>query len=432
MAVPKSYRSIEEFEREELRPQYRVGFSLEDLMQETIFDGSDMLFDDTVDEYDPDGRRRRRRLTRAPERRCRTSLRPSRDRRRSRPRTRLGPRALLFCHGLPSRSLTARALASMLRASHASHRPAHLARRHGAPGRGPGRHRRSGGRQGVREPRAEGARQGFRPGKAPRNVLTHLYGPQVQNDVANAIVNDDAAEGAHREERHAGQPAAGRGGQGRRRASRSRTRRASRCSRTSSEVKYEGFELTRPPVDGRPTRWSTSSSSSSASATPRSKAPEPARPRRRATSSRSTSRSTSTARRSRTAAGRACSSSSARGRRSRSSTRRSSARTSATSRRRRSRSRDTHPRADFRGKKGDFHVTVTDLKERILPALDDEFAKDVGQFQTLVELRADMHTQLEKMHEGPAGDGARRADRREAERANPSTCRRRSSSSSAG
>ena len=54
MSVPKSYRSIEEFQREELRPQYKVGFSFEDLMQETMFDGSDLLFDDTVDEYDPD------------------------------------------------------------------------------------------------------------------------------------------------------------------------------------------------------------------------------------------------------------------------------------------------------------------------------------------------------------------------------------------
>jgi hypothetical protein len=53
MSVPKNYRSIDEFEREELRPQFKVGFSLEDLMQETIFEGSDMLFDDTVDEYDP-------------------------------------------------------------------------------------------------------------------------------------------------------------------------------------------------------------------------------------------------------------------------------------------------------------------------------------------------------------------------------------------
>jgi hypothetical protein len=54
MPVPKSYRSIEEFEREELGAQHRVGFSLEDLMQETIFEGSDMLFDDTVDEFEPE------------------------------------------------------------------------------------------------------------------------------------------------------------------------------------------------------------------------------------------------------------------------------------------------------------------------------------------------------------------------------------------
>jgi hypothetical protein len=53
MAAPKNYRSIEEFEREELRPQYKVGFSLEDLMQETVFEGSDMLFDDQHDAYDP-------------------------------------------------------------------------------------------------------------------------------------------------------------------------------------------------------------------------------------------------------------------------------------------------------------------------------------------------------------------------------------------
>ncbi len=54
MAVPKHYRTIEEFTREELRPSFRVGLSYEDLMQETTFESSDMLFDDTHDEYDPD------------------------------------------------------------------------------------------------------------------------------------------------------------------------------------------------------------------------------------------------------------------------------------------------------------------------------------------------------------------------------------------
>ena len=42
-------------------------------------------------------------------------------------------------------------------------------------------------------------------------------------------------------------------------------------------------------------------------------------------------------------------------------------------------------------------VKVKDVKERVLPALDDEFAKDVGSFDTLVGLRADVHTRLEKM-----------------------------------
>ena len=54
MGVPKSYRTIEEFEREEIRPDMKFGFSLDDLMQDTALGGSDLLFDDTVDEYDPD------------------------------------------------------------------------------------------------------------------------------------------------------------------------------------------------------------------------------------------------------------------------------------------------------------------------------------------------------------------------------------------
>lgn len=54
MSVPKSYRSIEDFEREELRPQNKVGFSFDDLMQETMLHQNDLLFDDQVDEYEAD------------------------------------------------------------------------------------------------------------------------------------------------------------------------------------------------------------------------------------------------------------------------------------------------------------------------------------------------------------------------------------------
>ena len=55
MSVPKSFRTMAEFERETIRPEMKCGFSLEDLMQDTSFEGADLLFDDTVDEYaDPD------------------------------------------------------------------------------------------------------------------------------------------------------------------------------------------------------------------------------------------------------------------------------------------------------------------------------------------------------------------------------------------
>lgn len=43
------YRSFEEFEREELRPSTKVGFSLDDLIEETSFDG-ELEFDQYEDE----------------------------------------------------------------------------------------------------------------------------------------------------------------------------------------------------------------------------------------------------------------------------------------------------------------------------------------------------------------------------------------------
>jgi trigger factor len=57
---------------------------------------------------------------------------------------------------------------------------------------------------------------------------------------------------------------------------------------------------------------------------------------------------------------------------------------------------DNNPREELKGKQAVFHVKVKDIKQKVLPALDDELAKDVGNFQTLVELRADIHTKLQK------------------------------------
>ena len=55
-----------------------------------------------------------------------------------------------------------------------------------------------------------------------------------------------------------------------------------------------------------------------------------------------------------------------------------------------------HARADFRGKPAVFRIKVKEVKERVLAALDDDFAKDVGTFQTLAELKEDINKKIEK------------------------------------
>lgn len=56
---------------------------------------------------------------------------------------------------------------------------------------------------------------------------------------------------------------------------------------------------------------------------------------------------------------------------------------------------DDHGREDLRGKTAHFQVQVKELREKVLPELDDEFAKDVGDFETLLELRLDIRKRLE-------------------------------------
>jgi trigger factor len=57
---------------------------------------------------------------------------------------------------------------------------------------------------------------------------------------------------------------------------------------------------------------------------------------------------------------------------------------------------ESHARPDFRGKPAVFRVKLKELKERVLPALDDDFAKDLGTFQTLAELKEDVKGKIEK------------------------------------
>jgi trigger factor len=54
-----------------------------------------------------------------------------------------------------------------------------------------------------------------------------------------------------------------------------------------------------------------------------------------------------------------------------------------------------HPHPKLRGKTAKFAITVKDIKERVLPAADDEFAKDVGEFETLGALKDDIKKKLE-------------------------------------
>jgi trigger factor len=51
---------------------------------------------------------------------------------------------------------------------------------------------------------------------------------------------------------------------------------------------------------------------------------------------------------------------------------------------------------DIAGKTVEWRIMATDIYERVLPQLDDEFAKDQGEYQSLAELRAEMRRELER------------------------------------
>ena len=52
--------------------------------------------------------------------------------------------------------------------------------------------------------------------------------------------------------------------------------------------------------------------------------------------------------------------------------------------------------SDLAGKTVQWRIKATDIYEQVLPQLDDEFAKDQGEYQNLAELRAEMRRQLER------------------------------------
>lgn len=58
--------------------------------------------------------------------------------------------------------------------------------------------------------------------------------------------------------------------------------------------------------------------------------------------------------------------------------------------------------AELAGKEAVFHIKMNDLKEEILPDVDDEFVKDVSEFDTLVEYRGALRGRMETVEK----DGA--------------------------
>ncbi|UJR81087.1 trigger factor [Sandaracinus amylolyticus] len=57
---------------------------------------------------------------------------------------------------------------------------------------------------------------------------------------------------------------------------------------------------------------------------------------------------------------------------------------------------DDDANKELAGKKVVFEVDVKELRERVLPDVDDEFAKDVGEYETLADLRTKLRARLEE------------------------------------
>jgi trigger factor len=235
--------------------------------------------------------------------------------------------------------------------------------------------------------------KGFRPGKAPRDVLTRLFGPQVQNDVANAIVNDTLPKVLTEQKlTPVSQPAV-------EAKSIDPKQPFSFTARFEVQpeiesVKYEGFELYRPKVEVED-KLVDEQIELLRQRHSALKAPDPARPAQKgdvlsidftlSVDGKEVKDGGGQGVQIELGAGQALPEIDEALMGKNVGDKASAEHTFP----------ESHPREDFRGKKGTFAITVSDLKERVLPNVDDDFAKDIG-LDTLVALRADIHTKLEK------------------------------------
>jgi len=68
---------------------------------------------------------------------------------------------------------------------------------------------------------------------------------------------------------------------------------------------------------------------------------------------------------------------------------------------------EAYGRKELAGKQIQVHVKVKEIKEKILPALDDDFAKDVGDDATLADLKGRLRQTLEEQREAQANQAAK-------------------------
>ncbi len=68
-----------------------------------------------------------------------------------------------------------------------------------------------------------------------------------------------------------------------------------------------------------------------------------------------------------------------------------------------------HPSSSHAGKRVDYQVHVHEVKRREVPALDDEFAKDMGEFQDLAALRERLRADLEERKRAQVRQAVRQA-----------------------
>lgn len=236
--------------------------------------------------------------------------------------------------------------------------------------------------------------KGFRPGKAPRDVLTRLFGAQVANDVANQLVNDTLPRVlTEKNLTPVNQPAV-------------ETTEAFDPKKSFSykarfevqpdiaDVKYEGFELFRPKVevpDDSVDKELEGLRQRSAAL----KAPEPARPAKKSDVVTIDFTLSIDGKEIKDGGGQGVQLELGSGQALPEIDTALDGKSVNDELKVEHTFAADHPRDDFRGKKAEFAIKVADLKERVPPALDDEFAKDIG-FDTLIALRADVHTKLEK------------------------------------